>query len=395
MLGLSRNVLLARSGSRMLLLRCGVLLTMLCVCGCRAEAPWPLWDAYSARFIDGQGRVIDHTAGDRTTSEGQAYAMFFALVVGDRSRFDKLLDWTESNLANGDLTTRLPAWSWGKADDGAWRVLDDHSAADADLWMAYTLCEAGRLWRAPRYDKLGRLMAARIAQQEIVLMPSLGAMLLPGPQGYHPDPQSWFANPSYLPAPLLTYFARQYPQAPWRDVLASTPTIIHTQGGFAMDWVKVDATGVHPSVNPSRLVRGPVTDPATGSYDAIRVYLWAGMTDSHTEGAREILAETRGMAAYLQSHSFPPLEVDPDGAVKKADAPVGFSAAVIPYLHAMGMKAQEKAQMDRLVALKDDKSGLYGKDVAYYDQNLALFAIGFTEGRFKFEKDGQLHLKWK
>lgn len=368
---------------------------MLCFCGCRAEAPWPLWDAYSARFIDNQGRVIDHTAGDRTTSEGQSYAMFFALVAGDRARFDKILDWTENNLAQGDLTTRLPAWNWGKAEDGSWRILDDHSASDADLWMAYVLCEAGRLWRAPRYEKLGSLMAARIAQQEIVLMPSLGAMMMPGAQGFHPDPQSWFANPSYLPAPLLTYFSRRSQSGPWRDVLASTPTLIHTQGGFAMDWVLVNPGGVHPSVSPSRLTRGPVTDPATGSYDAIRVYLWAGMTDSHTEGAREILSETRGMAGYLKSHTFPPLEVTADGAVTKTDSPVGFSAAVIPYLHTLGLKAQEKSQLDRLSALRDEKSGLYGRDVAYYDQNLALFALGFSEGRFKFEKDGQLKLKWK
>lgn len=383
------------SGSRGTLLRCGLLLTLLCVCGCRAEAPWPLWDAYSARFIDPQGRVIDHTAGDRTTSEGQAYAMFFALVAGDRSKFDKLLDWTENNLAGGDMTTRLPSWSWGKAEDGSWHVLDDHSASDADLWMAYTLCEAGRLWHAPRYDKLGSLMSARIAQQEIVLMPSLGAMLMPGPQGYHPDPQSWFANPSYLPAPLLTYFARRTPQGPWHDVLASTPTILHTKGGFAMDWVKVDPTGVYPSVNPARLIRGPVTDQATGSYDAIRVYLWAGITDPHTEGVREIFAETHGMGSYLKSHPFPPLEVDADGGIRKADAPVGFSAAVIPYLHGLGMKAQEKVQTDRLAALRDEKSGLYGKEATYYDQNLTLFALGFSEGRYKFEKDGQLHLKWK
>src|SRR6202000_1631027 len=125
----------------------------------RAEAPWPLWDAYAAKFLDSQGRVIDHASGDRTTTEGQAYAMFFALVVGDRSRFDKLLTWTEDNLAQGDLTARLPAGSGCKADDGSWKVLDAHPAADADLWMAYVLCEAGRFWRFPRYEKLGQLMA--------------------------------------------------------------------------------------------------------------------------------------------------------------------------------------------------------------------------------------------
>ena len=48
--------------------------------------------------------------------------MFFALVANDRARFDKLLSWTEANLAGGDLTQRLPAWSWGK---GSGRKLED------------------------------------------------------------------------------------------------------------------------------------------------------------------------------------------------------------------------------------------------------------------------------
>ena len=90
--------------------------------GCDAQQPWPLWEAYTQRFIDGQGRVIDRSAGDRTTSEGQAYAMFFALVDDDKAHFGKLLDWTEANLAGGDLTARLPAWSWGKT--GSKRVED-------------------------------------------------------------------------------------------------------------------------------------------------------------------------------------------------------------------------------------------------------------------------------
>ena len=79
--------------------------------GCRAEQSWDLWEKYAAKFIDPQGRVIDRAAQDRTTSEGQAYAMFFALVAGDRGRFDKLLKWTEENLAGGDMTLRLPAWN--------------------------------------------------------------------------------------------------------------------------------------------------------------------------------------------------------------------------------------------------------------------------------------------
>src|SRR5262245_4404482 len=124
---------------------------------------WPhLWRSYAAAFLDEQVRVIDRDDRDRTTSEGQAYAMFFALVANEQPRFDGLLRWTERNLASGDLTMYLPAWLWGQRADGTWGVLDDNSAADADLWMAYTLIEAGRLWSEPRYSQLGMSLAKRI-----------------------------------------------------------------------------------------------------------------------------------------------------------------------------------------------------------------------------------------
>ena len=102
-----------------------------------------------------------------------------------------------------------------------------------------------------------------------------------------------------------------------------------------------------------------------------------------------------GMALYLNTHVTPPLSVDPAWLVVSADAPPGFSAAVIPYLHAMGLKALEKAQADRLAATRDSGSGLYGRGGSYYDQNLALFSTGWMEQRFRFEPDGQLRVRWK
>src|SRR5689334_21392002 len=103
-------------------------IVMLLTATCSAQ-DWPtLWKSYTAAFMDNQIRVIDHDANDRTTSEGQAYAMFFALVANERTRFDGLLHWTEMNLASGDLTSHLPAWSWGKGPNGKWGVIDTNSA---------------------------------------------------------------------------------------------------------------------------------------------------------------------------------------------------------------------------------------------------------------------------
>jgi endoglucanase len=131
---------------------------------------------------------------------GQAYGLFFALVANDRRTFDTILAWTENNLAQGDLSAHLPAWL-GRAPDGAWRVLDANAASDADLWIAYTLVEAGR-WHERSYPRAA-LLAKRVLDTETASVPGLGLTLLPGPTGFKLANGQWRVNPSYSPPQVI------------------------------------------------------------------------------------------------------------------------------------------------------------------------------------------------
>ncbi|HEX7159447.1 MAG TPA: cellulose synthase complex periplasmic endoglucanase BcsZ [Edaphobacter sp.] len=361
-----------------------------------AQASWPLWEAYTRGFIDAQGRVVDHNGQDRTTSEGQAYAMFFALVANDRGRFDKLFAWTQQNLAGGDLCAHLPAWSWGRRPDGNWGVIDGNPAADADLWMAYAFSEAGRIWHDPRYQKTGAALAQRVAEEEVASVSGLGTSLLPGPRGFHPEPDVWLLNPSYLPPPLLAYFTRMMPRGPWGAVEQSLERILAegSANGFAMDWVEA-GRGIRPSIAPAQLAAGENQSLPVGSYDAIRVYLWLGITEPHTPALHLWLEKVSGMVAYLKQHSAPPERVDTAGRVIGPEGPPGFSAALVPYLRAAGAAAQGKQQWDRLRGTRNATNGLFGKAPAYYDQNLALFSTGWVEGRYRFDRYGRLRVTWR
>lgn len=362
--------------------------------GCK-QSSWPLWNAYQARFIDGQGRVIDRTSGDRTTSEGQAYAMFFALVNDDRSAFDRLLHWTQVNMAGGDLGSRLPGWLWGQAKDGQWKQLDPNPAADADVWMAYTLVEAGRLWKAPAYTSLGRAMMAEIAKSEVANLPGLGPMLMPGPSGFQHN-QTWTLNPSSMPLFLFERLAKVDPAGPWQQIAIAIPRMLaeSARHGFVMDWVNyIPGDGFYPAPpietgNKDREVPG-------GSYDAIRVYLWAGMIDGGGNLRAQVLSAIPAMSVYLANHDAPPEKVSDQGIPLAQDGPVGFSAAVLPYLRAFPDSSRRSArQTVRISRMRDASTGLYGKDLAYYDQNLALFATGFIDGRFRFGEGGELNVEW-
>ena len=354
-----------------------------------------LWQAYAARFISGDGRVLDPQVGDRTTSEGQSYALFFALVNNDRARFDKIATWTQNNLASSDLGTHLPAWSWGKAKDGHWGTLDSNSASDSDLWIAYDLIEAGRLWNDAHYSALGRRLAELIARKEVSNLPGLGPAVLPAAAGFS-FPHFWVLNPSYSPVFILNRLATIDPKGPWANVAMGVPSLIErsAKNGFAMDWV---CYGPGQGFTPC-LSNGHKSPEPVGSYDAIRVYTWAGMLPDGDAYKSRILKALPGMDLYFQSHTAPPEKINSDGVPMKQDGPVGFSAALLPYLSSLGDQAAVAQQLVRIKSQLDEKSNLYGAGYGtgptYYDQNLVLFGSGWIEKRFQFGSSGELLVRW-
>ena len=373
------------------------LLLTLCASGGCKDTTWPLWQSYSNRFIDAQGRVFDPQGDQHTTSEGEAYALFFSLVADNRATFDQVLSWTQANLAQGDLSRHLPAWLWGRSSDGQWRVLDTTSAADADAWTAYSLIEAGRLWRFAPYETLGRRMMAEIASSEVADLPGFGPMLMPAAAGFQHG-QNWILNPSYLPLFIFDRFAEVDPAGPWRRIAAGIPPLLEQSArhGYAMDWIEyVPGDGFYPAPEQTPDHDKKTDDPG-GSYDAIRVYLWAGMLAPGTPGRKRVLNAIPAMGAYLALHDIPPEKVGADGIPVSENGPVGFSAALLPYLHALRGYSRESAQqMIRMARERDPANHLYGKNLAYYDQNLALFGTGFLDRRFQFGTGGKLHVEWK
>ena len=345
---------------------------------------WPRWDAFKHGFLSADGRVIDvGSADDRTVSEGQAYALLFALIANDRATFDEVLRWTENNLAQGDLTSHLPAWLWGRDKDGTWHVLDANAASDADLWIAYALLQAGEVWHERSYTARGVVLARHIADQETAILPGLGLTLLPGPQGFHPHPDEWRLNPSYMPLQVLQALAGMLrDDGRWQRLTESASALLlgTAPQGFAPDWARyVTGKGFEPDTDTH----------ARGSYDAIRVYLWAGMLDPAQPGAKPLLARLTPFADYIDEHGAPYESIDTTNGQAKQSGNAGFSAAAVPFLSAIGRSAAASAQADRVQSLETrDPPG-------YYSSVLTLFGLGWRDGRYRFKADGTLDLRWR
>jgi endoglucanase len=341
---------------------------------------WPEWEQFERWYVSADGRVVDRSVTEQiTTSEGQSYALFFALVANDRAAFARLLRWTQNNLADGDLARRLPAWQWGRAADGAWRKLDDNSAADSDLWIAYTLGEAGRLWCEPSYTTLGSAVAARMLREEVAHIPKLGATLLPGPRGFVTG-DTWRLNASYVPIQLLRGLARQTRAKLWNDLIGSSERLILASAprGFAADWIQY------------RPKDGFIVDHDThgiGSYNAIRVYLWAGTLATSDPLYPQLAKRLQPMVASTAARNAPVESVDTHTLAMQGDGSPGFSAALLPLLSNAKQTDAVAKHRARVAtqALVDGES--------YYSDVLALFGLGWLEGRYRFERSGELTVR--
>ena len=273
-------------------------------------------------------------------------------------------------------------------------MLDANSAADADLWFAYALLEAGRLWQRPDYILDGRRLLKNIERQEVVTLPGLGAMLLPGPYGFVQADGSWRLNPSYVPTPLLRRFALEAPDGPWSEIAASSAKMTISAAapkGLIADWV-----GYRGGAKPGFAV-DPVSG-ALGSYDAIRVYLWAALTPKGDPSATPLLRALHGMARLITTDSAPPEKVNVWTGVASGSGPYGFSAALLPYLSLTAstkVVAQQAARARSLQGASLLPERLAKAPPVYYDHVLSLFGLGWIENRYRFLNNGQVQLKWQ
>lgn len=233
------------------------------------------WQAYKARFITEQGRVVDTGNNYISHSEGQGYAMLLSVAANDRPVFDRVWNWTRANLMVRDDS--LIAWRWEPGQRPA--VSDMNNATDGDILVAWALAEAGEAWGDASYRVAGRRIATELARKLVLFRTKLGAILLPARGGFHADdrPDGPVVNLSYYVFPAFARLDLVAPEFDWAGL---------TQTGLDL----LDATRTTPLAPPADWlalkdwkVRPADGFPATFSYNAIRVPLymaWAGVGET-------------------------------------------------------------------------------------------------------------------
>jgi endoglucanase len=238
------------------------------------------WKAYCDRFIQPDGRVIDHKAGGITTSEGQAYAMLRAVWMTDRKTFDKTYTWARNNLNSGVRNDHLWAWKWGTNGRNQWKVLDKAFASDADQDAALALIMASQIWGEDRYLQEARAILSdlwKLGTLEIVNR----RYLLAGDSLCTQD--HCRINPSYYAPYAYRIFSKFDEGRNWNSLTDTSYYVLEkasslTQTHLPPDWLRLERkTGA--------LTLGTDQD-SVFSYDAFRVY-WRVALD------RELFEDSR------------------------------------------------------------------------------------------------------
>ncbi|NJP10496.1 MAG: glycosyl hydrolase [Leptolyngbyaceae cyanobacterium RU_5_1] len=336
------------------------------------------WVAYRQRFIQGDGRVIDREQGDRSTSEGQAYAILRAVLINDRDTFTRALTWAETNLVrkdeSGKQIDQLWAWKWGNSGQG-WKILDQNFASDADVDVAFALILAARRWNCPAYLPFAR------AKLNDIWNHSTGQVgnqryLLPGPtQAFWNQPDRMILNPSYFAPYAFRLFAQVDPSHDWMSLVNSSYQVLNRSAslskvGLPSDWIALNPqTGIFSPISIDSL-------QSVYSYDAFRVW-WRIALDANWFRDPQADAYLRQHTAYLKQlwQKQQPISARIDLQGKPLVKYEATSQYAMLYLAFQVTDPAIARQIYQRKLMPQYRNGFWDNDSAYYSQNLAWFAL--------------------
>lgn len=337
------------------------------------------WTKYKMKFMNKDGRVIDNSLGDVTTSEGQSYALLRSVWIDDKDTFDLVWKWTKTTMKRPN--DHLFGWKWGKRTDGTYGFFEnggENSASDADSDIALALILASRRWDDKTYQTDADNILADLWKVETAQAGGK-RYLIAG--NWSQDPNRIIINPSYFAPYSWRIFAHVDKKHDWNSLISPAYELLTHVGtapldgdkgvGLPPDWVAVDKqTGQLSATHLDKL-------STNYSYDAIRVpfriaidYQW-----NHEPKA----------ATYLKN-SFTTLHNDykNTGKLFNAYAHDGQPLTTIesPALYAGVLGAfmvtdpdlAKKLYEEKIMRLYSNDENSFDPSLPYYEQNLVWFA---------------------
>lgn len=336
------------------------------------------WEEYKERFINEDGRVIDFSADNITTSEGQSYAMLRAVWMDDQETFNRVWTWTKENLDRPD--DALFGWRWGEQSDGTYGFLSDggeNSASDGDQDIALALILASKRWSNSEYEDQSKEILESLWEVNTATASGKRYMIA---GNWAQNTEELVVNPSYFAPYAWRVFAQVDKEHDWESLIDPAYELLNRSGtepldtgegvGLPPDWVTVvrnDGSLRAPSDGNLR---------TTYSFDAMRTpwrialdYKW-----NEDPRAREYLERSyahlyreyteKGIISTSYRHNG---EIFTQG-----ENPTMYATA-IGYFMVVYPEIATQIYEEKIIGMYSNDENSFRSDLPYYEQNWLWF----------------------
>lgn len=318
---------------------------------------------YKQNYLTKEGRVIDSSRNNITTSEGQAFILFMALAMNDKSTFDLVFNWTKNNLKRKD---GLHSWIWGKNIWGRNRVLDYNSATDAEIDLARGFLLGYETWHNKKYLNEGLSTINSIWNNETR---QIGTHLVLMPGVMQSKVKFIEVNPSYFAPYAFKVFEKYDPKHDWNKLIESSYYYLNqvtakTKTGLPPNWFLIK-NGKIVLEKSSR---------SDFSYDAIRVF-WRIYFDYEKTGdkrALPILAKSKFFIKKWKDTGDIYVNYKSDGTLRDKTKFIGSIAILLPSIALFDKQIANEIYRNEVTPYIG-KNGYWDAKHEYYGKNLLWF----------------------
>lgn len=328
------------------------------------------WKYYKKIFISNDGRVIDYLRDSITTSEGQAYAMRRAIMMGDKITFDKTYNWAKYNLQHKN--DKLFAWLWGQKNPGQQReieygVLDQNSASDADIEIAVCLIFAYDIWNQTSYIEDALPILNDVWNKETIEIK--GEIILTSGVNQNKT-EIVEINPSYFMPYAFRILAVIDKEHDWQKLVNSSYRLTN----WCIDNIK---SGLPPDVFYINKRTGVINfneDKSDFSYDAVRVFyrFYVDYTITEDPRAEKLLSKSKIFIDRWKYEKRFYTNYKQNGELKDYEEAICSIAVILPAIKIYNKNVADEIYKSRIKA-KYHREGYWEAPLDYYAQNLVWF----------------------
>ncbi len=356
----------------------------------RTFSPYTLlqssWEKYKVNFLSEDGRILDHSQDNITTSEGQSYALLRAVWSDDRQTFDKVWLFTKNNLQHKN--DKLFGWKWGKLSDSTYGFLKDggdNSASDADSDIAFALILAGHRWSNDEYIAQAKEILKDMWNKETVEIQGK-RYLTAG--NWAQSSESIVVNPSYFSPYAWRIFATIDTEHDWNSLVGpgyellssatSLPLDKEKSVGLPPDWIAVTKSN-------GELKAAPLPNLKTNySYDAMRIPWRVALDYQWNRDARayEYLNSLKIFSQLYKKSNFTlASSYSHDGIVLENYENPTMYATSIGYFKVIDPEMAKKIYQEKILDLYSNDKTAFKDTLPYYEQNWLWFGAALYDDR--------------